>query len=296
VQRVLITGARGFAGRHLRVALERHGHEPVPSAVDVRDTQAVAEEMRTARPDAVAHLAAVTSVAESWKRERDVWEVNALGTLNVVLAVVAHAPAARVLVTSSAEVYGRAGDGAGLLDEDAPVAPISPYGRSKAATEIACARDDLDLVVARPFPHTGPGQSEAFAIPSFAGQIARIEAGQAPAVIRVGNLTARRDYLDVRCVVEAYVLLLEDGGGSRVVNVASGTAHPMRALLDKLIALATVDIEIAVDESRLRPDDVPLLLGSPRRLKDQTGWQATRSLDETLADVLNAARQRVGVE
>src|SRR5690242_844290 len=153
VQRVLITGAGGFAGRHLVSALEQRGSEAIASTADVRDGAALAEETRAVRPDAIAHLAAITSVADAWHREAEVWEVNALGTLNVVLAAVEHAPEARLLVVSSAEVYGRVPPEAGPITEDVPVAPISPYGRSKAAAEMACARDDLDVVVVRPFPH-----------------------------------------------------------------------------------------------------------------------------------------------
>ena len=174
--------------------------------------------------------------------------------------------------------------------------PISPYGRSKAAAELACAREELDIVVARPFPHTGPGQTETFAIPSFAAQIARIEIGLARAAIKVGNLDARRDYTDVRCVVDAYVRLLELRDGERVFNVATGTAHSMSSVLERLLALATVPIAVEVDPARMRPADIPLLVGSPRRLAEATGWRPIRSLDETLADVLAAARQGVGSE
>ena len=296
MQRVLITGAEGFAGRHLRDALTARGCEAIASSADVRDDAAISHEVQAARPDAVAHLAAVTSVAEAWNREREVWDVNAGGTLNVVLAVAEHAPAARLLVASSAEVYGRIAEDEGAVGEDRALAPTSPYGRSKAAAEIACARGELDVVVVRPFPHTGPGQSETFAIPSFAAQIARIEAGLSPPVIRVGNLSARRDYSDVRCVVDAYARLLEQRGGPRVFNVATGSAVSLASVLDRLLALATAEISVEIDPARLRPSDNPLLVGSPRLLMKATGWRPTRSLDETLEDVLNAARQGVVTE
>jgi GDP-4-dehydro-6-deoxy-D-mannose reductase len=296
VQRVLITGADGFAGRHLRAELELRGSEAIPSSADVRDAAALAREVRAARPDAIAHLAAITSVADAWSGEREVWEVNALGTLNVVLAVHEHAPEARLLVASSAEVYGRVAEDEGPIAEDHRVAPISPYGRSKVGAELACARDDLDVVVVRPFPHTGPGQTETFAIPSFAGQIARIEAGLAAPTLKVGNLAAQRDYCDVRCVVDAYARLLERHGEPRVVNVATGTAHSIASVLDRLLALATVQIAVEIDPSRIRPADIPWLVGSPQRLTSATGWGPTRSLDETLADVLNAAREGVSTE
>ena len=246
MQRVLITGADGFAGRHLRYRLEHRGTTVIASSADVRDADAVARELEATRPDSVAHLAAITSVADAWNRESEVWTVNALGTLNVVVAVARHAPEARLLVTSSAEVYGRI-SGEEPIEEDHVLAPTSPYGRSKAAAEIACGRDDLDIVVVRPFPHTGPGQTETFAIPSFAGQIARIEAGLVAPVLKVGNLAARRDYSDVRCVVDAYARLLEMRGGPRVVNVASGRAESLGSVLDRLLALATREIAVEPD-------------------------------------------------
>lgn len=296
MQRVLITGADGFVGTHLRSALDAREIETVALSADVRDGDALAREVAETGVDAVAHLAGISSVADAWGREREVWAVNALGTLNVVLAVAEHAPEARLLVVSSSEVYGRISEDEGPVDEDRPVAPTSPYGRSKAAAELACARDDVDVVIARSFPHTGPGQTETFAIPSFAGQIARIEAGLAPPVIKVGNLEARRDYCDVRCVIEAYIGLLERRGGPRVLNVSTGTAHSMRFVLDRMLALTPMEIAVELDPSRLRAADIPLLVGSARRLTETTGWRPTRSLDETLADVLDAAREGVRTE
>ena len=149
------------------------------------------------------------------------------------------------------------------------------------------------IVIARSFPHTGPGQTETFAIPSFAGQIARAEAGLAPPTIKVGNLAARRDYCDVRCVVDAYIRLLELRGEPRVLNVATGAAHSMRFVLDRMLALTRVEIAVERDPSRLRAADIALLVGSHRRLAEATGWRPSRSLDETLADVLDAAREGV---
>ena len=288
-----MTGSNGFAGRHLRSALAARGIDTIAAAADVRDAEAVARDVREAQPDAVAHLAAITSVADAWGRERDVWDVNAIGALNLALAVKAHAPEARLLMVSSAEVYGLVAEDDGPIAEDATVAPTSPYGRSKAAAELACARDDLDIVIARPFPHTGPGQTETFAIPSFAGQIARIEAGGAPPVIKVGNLAARRDYSDVRDVADAYARLLHLKGGPRVFNIATGGALAMWDVLEQLLALAAVEIAVEVDPGRMRPSDIPLLVGSSERLREATGWRPTRPLGETLADVLEAARQGV---
>ena len=192
--RVLLTGASGFAGTHLGRLLRASGADVVELACDVRRAGEVAKEVAAAHPVAIAHLAGLSSVGDSWQHEQETWEVNALGTLNVVLATIQAAPEARVLLASSAEVYGDSDDETALTEARA-VSPISPYGRSKAAAEIAGLRADLDVVVTRAFPHAGPGQSERFAIPAFAHQIARIERGDAPPVLKVGNLAARRDYL-----------------------------------------------------------------------------------------------------
>ena len=230
---MLLTGASGFAGTHLGRLLRASGADVVELACDVRRAGEVAKEVAAAHPVAIAHLAGLSSVGDSWQHEQETWEVNALGTLNVVLATIQAAPEARVLLASSAEVYGDSDDETALTEARA-VSPISPYGRSKAAAEIAGLRADLDVVVTRAFPHAGPGQSERFAIPAFAHQIARIERGDAPPVLKVGNLAARRDISDVRCVADAYSRLLAVRGGPRIVNIASGVDYEIADVVRRL--------------------------------------------------------------
>ena len=288
---VLVTGAQGFVGAHLWSALVRNGLDPVQFDGDIRNRDTVAARVAEVAPDAVVHLAALASVAASWGAEHDVWDVNATGTHNLVSAIREHAPTARFVAVSSADVYGVVPENEQPIAEVQACAPCSPYGVSKLAAEVPVLHSGLDAVVARPFPHLGPGQDERFAIASFAAQISRIEAGSEDAVLRVGNLNARRDFTDVRCVADAYVALLH-ARVTGIVDIASGTADRVGDVLERLLALATVPIEIAVDEARLRPADVPLLCGDATRIREATRWTPRRSLDETLSDTLDAFRRK----
>jgi GDP-4-dehydro-6-deoxy-D-mannose reductase len=290
LERVFVTGARGFAGGHAVARLQEAGIEVSELRGDLRDGDALAAELRAARPDGVLHLAAVASVADAFGRPRETWEVNATGTLVLLDAVAEAAPDARVVLVSSCEVYGVVPEERQPIGEGTLLAPRSPYAASKAAAEMAAAASSLDVVVARPFPHLGPGQDERFAIASFAAQLARIERGEAPPRLSVGNLDARRDYCDVRDVAEAYLKLLTSDGASGAYNVCRGEAHRIGDVLDRLRALVQTPVEVVVDPERLRPLDVPLLLGDPARLHAATGWCATRPLDQSLADVLTAFR------
>jgi GDP-4-dehydro-6-deoxy-D-mannose reductase len=292
--RVLITGAAGFAGTHLTALLEANGDEVVPFAGDIRDLDGLRAELAAARPTAIAHLAGLASVAQAWGAERSVWDVNATGTVNLLLAARDAAEDARVLLVSSAEVYGVVPEQRQPIGEDEALAPRSPYGVSKAAAEIAGRQSPLDIAIARPFNHIGPGQDTRFAIPSFCAQIAAIESGRQPPRIEVGNLSARRDLSDVRDVAEAYGLLLRPGGANGPFNVASGETHVIGDLLERLLALTDVPIEVVVDQSRLRPSDVPMLCGDSTRLRAELGWAPTRALDRTLADTLAFYRARGG--
>lgn len=308
----LITGAAGFAGRHLLsclrtaqpdgrlVAWSRHhveadaGDHVEWRKVDVTDRADVTLGIIEAQPDRVVHLAGSPHVGQSW---RDAWmplKTNVVGTHNVLEAIRQHRPHSRVLVVTSAMIY-RASDEP--LDEDAAVGPSSPYGFSKLAQDqlaLAAAREDeLDVVVARPFNHVGPGQDPSFFLSSFAKQIALIEAGLSPPEIHVGNLDAERDLSDVRDVVEAYVRLLGAGVAGRPYNICSDKTHRVGDLLERLIALARVPVTQVIDPARLRPSDVPRLVGSSARLRGELGWEPRRSIDVTLTDTLEYWRAEV---
>lgn len=306
--KVLITGAGGFVGRHLTAALkDRHpdwvldapvGHDGAIS-VDVTDAAAVDAWIAEAQPDIVVHLAAVAAVTASVKDPRLAWRVNLDGTLNLTLAIQERAPKAHLLFVSSAEVYGDSLNIADPINETALLQPVNPYAASKAAADILvrqAAIAGLSATVVRPFNHVGPGQSEVFVVPDFAGQIARIEAGLREPIIEVGSLDDERDFLDVADVIDAYSLLLERRGEAcahGVFNVASGVAIRIGDLLERLLSLAKLRIEIRVDERRLRPAPIPRVVGDATRLR-ALGWSPTRSLDHTLAAVLEDRRRSLG--
>jgi GDP-4-dehydro-6-deoxy-D-mannose reductase len=263
----------------------------VPAEADVLDPQAVAAAVRAARPAAVVHLAALSSVAESWADVGGVWSVNVVGTVNVLEAVRAEAPEARVLFASTGEVYGRAATIP--TPETEPLAPISPYAATKAAAEIACEharRHALDVVVARAFNHEGPGRDTRFAIGSWTRQIAQLEEAGG-GTLEVGDLTAERDLTDVRDVCRAYTLLLDDAVEPGTYNVASGRSLPMSAVVERLVALARVDVVVEQRPERMRPADIPRMAGDASRLRAATGWQPEIPLEQTLADALDAARE-----
>jgi GDP-4-dehydro-6-deoxy-D-mannose reductase len=288
---VLVTGASGFVGPYLVAALEARGKQVVApaggAALDLTDRLAVDRFVREVAPAEVYHLAALSSVAASFDDPTPAYAVNVMGTLHLLDAVRKHAPQARVLVVSSAEVYGGS---APRLFEHSPLLPASPYAASKAAAEMIAIQHarayGLHVVRARAFNHTGPGQAARFAVSAFARQIARIEVGRQDPVLGVGNLAARRDFLDVRDVVEAYLALVGAGQAGAVYNVCSGRAIALQELLDGLLAHAKVGITVERDPALFRPLDVPEVCGDPGAIHAATGWQARIPLEKTLADVL----------
>lgn len=309
--RVLVTGARGFVGRHVVAALHARGHSVVEAdhavtddalPIDVTDPLAVRGAFELARPDAVVHLAAQAFVPASIADPRATFETNATGTLHVLDAAQAQAEEGlppRVLVVSSADVYGAQPAASYPLRETTAPHAMNPYAASKIAAEalaIAYARTyKLDVVVTRAFNHIGAGQDERFAVAAFAAQIARVAAGGDP-LVSVGNLEAIRDFLDVRDVCAAYVALIEGGGeAGEIYNVCSGVATPMREVLRQLVTLARVAVEIREDPARMRPADVPVSVGDASKLRDATGWAPAIPLAAALRAVLDDARTRVQV-
>lgn len=297
--RVLVTGATGFLGRHLAALLAARGDEvtalalepgPLPPAIrfvaaDVRDAGGVARAVAAAAPDAIVHLAALSHVGESWRRMPEYFAVNVLGTENVAAA----ARGRRLLLASTAEVYGAVPEAEQPIAEDRAVAPRSPYALTKAAAErLAVA---AGATVARLFNLAGSGQTPNFALPSFAAQLATIARGAAPPVLRVGNLAARRDFVHVADAAEAIAVLLEAGAPGAVANVASGRAVSIAEALDRLRAVAGVEVRLEEDPERLRPLDVPLLAGDAARLA-ALGWRPRRGLDQALTDLWREALEK----
>lgn len=305
---VLVTGAAGFAGSHLVdhlveggaevVAWHRPGRPPareVPrtrwEAVDLLDGDAVDAAVARLRPAAVYHCAGAAHVGRSWDSTEPTFATNVRGTHHLLRALERVGTPARVLVPSSALVYRAADE---MLTEAHPLVPNSPYGLSKLAQEMLARRSNgpLGVTIARAFNHLGPRQDPQFAASGFARRIADIERGIWEPEISVGNLGARRDLTDVRDTVRAYRLILERGTPGQPYNVCSGHAMTIRELLDLLLARARVPVSVKVDPSRYRPNDTPLLVGDPSRLRDELGWMPTIPLEQTLDDLLEYWRSR----
>lgn len=298
--KVAVTGANGFLGQHLTAALlaagdevvalslERGGLAPaIPfRAVDVRDRAALERALDEFAPDAVVHLAALSHVGDSWRRIADYYAVNVLGTENV-----ARVARGRLLFSSSAEVYGVVPEPEQPIPEERPPAPRSPYALTKAFAERIAL--EAGGVVVRSFNLVGEGQATTFALPSFAAQLAAIAVGAAPPVLAVGNLGARRDFVDVRDAVAAFRLLLAKGEAGTIYNLASGEAPSIAQMLDRLRAVAGVGAEVRVDAERVRPVDVPLLSGDARRL-GALGWApgGAGSVERALAALWREALAR----
>jgi GDP-4-dehydro-6-deoxy-D-mannose reductase len=306
---VLVTGVLGFVGRRLAAALDARGDrvtglaereeaDPpahgVVSVGDILDPGAVAAAVVAARPEWVVHLAGQSSAAISFEKPVETFRVNVLGTWNLLEAVRVHAPGARVLVVGSGEAYGPQPEGSRVA-EDAPFHPVSPYALSKAAADHvaeAFVRRGLDVVRTRSFGHTGPGQSPTFAIPSFARQIAAIEAGRAEPVLKVGNLEVTRDLTDVRDVVPAYLALLERGRSGAAYNVCRGEGVRLADVTRALVERSRVPVRIEVDPARVRPADLPWLVGDRLAIGRDAEWAPSIPLERTLDDVLDDWRRR----
>ncbi|MCS7087205.1 MAG: GDP-mannose 4,6-dehydratase [Thermoflexales bacterium] len=313
--RVLITGMAGFVGQHLArllieethwtligVSRDATGDRQHPRVLwwqlDLRDSDAVNRLLRYERPDIIVHLAAQAHVPTAWKDPWGTYENNLKATVNLFEAIVANQLAPRVLLVSSNEVYGRPESEADLpFTESRPPQPTNPYAVSKAAQELIALQyrrsHGLDVVIARPFNHIGPGQDARFVAADFARQIAEIEAGLRAPVMLLGNMAAQRDFTDVRDVVRAYLALIRLGDPGVAYNVCSGQPRSIQALLDALLALTSVKIEQRTDPSKFRAADTPISYGDPTRIREATGWLPRIPFEQTLADVLNDWRARV---
>lgn len=306
---IVVTGASGFVGRHLLTALQQAGRTPLigwrnrhtadaPEVrwrqVNILDREAVRRAVADDRPARIFHLAGAPHVGDSWRNSLPTLQVNVLGTHHLLEAVRLEQPRCRVLVVTSGMIYR---PGPEALSEDAPMVPSNPYGLSKLAQDqlarLVAEQDGLDVVVARPFNHIGPGQDPTFAVSSFARQIALIEAGAVAPELRVGNLDAERDLTDVRDVVAAYVRIMDQARTGDAFNVCSGGTHRIGALLEALLALTPAAVTVSPDPDRLRPSDIPRLLGSHARLTAALGWTPAIPITRTLTDTLNWWRAAV---
>lgn len=304
----LVTGAAGFAGGHLVEHLlegEAHvaawGHGPVPAipqasdrvswtSVDITDPEAVTAALAETRPSSIFHCAGIADVHSTWSGSATALRVNVMGTHNLLTARERLGLDVPVLITGSALVY-RPSETA--LSEDAPIGPTNPYGVTKLAQELVGLAARGRVIVTRPFNHAGPRQAPAYVTSSFARQIVEVETGIREPVLEVGNLDARRDITDVRDTVRAYRLLMEKGQAGRPYNVCRGEAFRVGDLLAALVSQSKAPIEVRKDPARLRPNDTPVVLGDPSRLRHDTGWTARIPIERTLHDLLDYWRQLV---
>ena len=302
--RVLITGAGGFVGNHLAAHLgqaqaaicalsarpffETETIHPAISENRLIDLKESSRRCAIYWPIAVPMRFIIWPPRPSFRGHLSIpWETlenNILSQLNIIRACLELKLRPRILIVSSAEIYGQVSSDQLPLDEDSAIRPTNPYSVSKVAQDMLGLQyylsHDLPIMRARPFNHIGPGQNDRFVAPAFAMQIAGIEEGQREAVINVGNLTAKRDFTDVRDIVRAYRLIVEKGRPGEAYNVASGVAHSIGRLLEILLGLSEIDIEVRVDPARLRPVDVPEIRGDSGKLRRDTGWQPSLSFEE----------------
>jgi GDP-4-dehydro-6-deoxy-D-mannose reductase len=313
--RVLITGAGGFVGPYLAMSLRKvvpdaellatgktACNHPVLGEIgilDVTDRKAVDTVIRHYRPERVVHLAGIAASLAANAHPEAAWCVHVRGTLNVANSILANIPNCWLLLVSSGMIYGGSAISGLPLNERALLDPADDYAVTKAAADLALgglARRGLKCLRMRPFNHTGPGQGEAFVVPSFAMQIALIEAGRHPPIIRVGNLDAERDLLDVRDVATAYALATKNAdhfAAGSIINIAGGVAYRVRDLLQRLVAFSDVEITIEQDAARRRRIDLPRIVGDAALARHLLDWSPMYTIEDTLREVLADCRVRV---
>jgi GDP-4-dehydro-6-deoxy-D-mannose reductase len=306
LSRVLITGCDGFVGRTLTARMNDAGYEVwgvdrfphdgmfaghTHFVNDLSDAGEVGALVAKAEPDAIVHLAAQASVHQSFDEPRETLVSNVVPVLNLLDALRSGKPGIRLLAIGSAEEYGKVAPEALPLTETAPLDPESPYALGKSIQNQCCrafaSLYGVDVVMTRSFNHTGPGQRDAFVLSGFARQITEIRMGTREPVIEVGNLSARRDFTDVRDVCDAYVALIEKGRAGEVYNVCSGESHNVGDLLERMCELGGCDVEIRVDPDRMRPVDVPDLRGDHGKITRETGWKPAIPTEDTLQALLD---------
>jgi GDP-4-dehydro-6-deoxy-D-mannose reductase len=313
--RILVTGADGFVGGYLlpelraafpsAVIIACAQKSTLPSAdiilpLDLDEPQSIRDCLAAAKADAVIHLAAESNVPRSFSEPERTWRINVDGTLLLARTLMQSAPETRLVYISSAEIYGLSFQAGIPLDENAAFAPGNPYAASKAVADLALGEmglRGLKVLRLRPSNHTGPGQTDAFVVPAFALQLAKIAAGRQEAVMQVGALDRWRDFLDVRDVCAAYVAALRNGDAcpnGAAFNIASGIPRRIGDILEALIARVGLAIEIRTDAARLRPTDVVTAVSNPSRARDLLGWTPLIAWDDTLDAVLADARAKAG--
>lgn len=314
-QRALVTGASGFVGKHLLTYLSQHtdwelygnAHAQPDNfdpprlrwlSFDLTNREQTVACVRDVRPDYVFHLAAQSNVQRAFKEPEATIINNVVGQLNLLEALREFAPEACIMITCSSEQYGLVRPQDIPIDEDTPQRPNNPYAVSKIAQDALALQYFLSYnqqtIRVRPFNHIGPGQTEHFVTAAFARQVALIEAGKQESIIYVGNLEAERDFTDVRDMVHAYYLAITKGEPGEVYNLGSGVGHSIQWILDTLVSQSSGKVEVRQDPARMRPSDIPSLVCNPARFYARTGWQPHIPIEQTLSDILDYWREKVG--
>lgn len=317
MKKAFITGITGFAGSFLAENLIQTGKYQISGnyltdqsfqnvasiadkiklhKIDLQNSDAIESVILEEKPDLIFHLAALTAPGESFENPGQFITNNILAQINMFEAVRRAKLSSKILVVSSAEVYGNVSPSDLPIDEETNLAPVNPYAVSKVACDFLGLQYFLSykipIIRVRPFNHIGPRQSPAFVVASFAKKIAEIEVGRIEPVLKVGNLSTKRDFTDVRDTVWGYQLLLEKGMAGEVYNIGSGRSFEIKYLLDTLLSFSNKKIAVKVEPSLMRPVDVPELVCDNSKIKVATGWEPKIPIEETLRETLNYWRQQ----
>ncbi len=316
---ILITGINGFVGSHLAeyvlnnklgnvIGLNRDFNTSIENIAqiknkielvecDITDSHRVESVVKETKPELVFHLAAQSFVPASWNSPVETMNTNVLGSVNLFEAVRKFSPESVLQIACSSEEYGFVKETELPITEEQPLRPLSPYGVSKVSMDLLGYQYfksyGLKVVRTRAFNHTGPRRGEVFVVSDWSKQIAEIEAGKRKPLIKVGNLETKRDFLDVRDVVEAYYLATQKCDAGEAYNICSGTAYPMKELLNMLLDLSSADIKTEKDPAKMRPSDVQVLVGDSAKFREKTGWKPKIDFKQTLKDTLEYWRNRV---
>ena len=314
--KVLITGIAGFVGSHLAELLLKKGDEVFGICLaceslenireikkdlhltncDITDFDQLSKVIRRINPDEIYHLAALSSVGKSFAHPKDTIEANVSGTLYLLEILRNRRKEVRILIVGSSDMYGVVKPKDIPITEEKSLLPVSPYGTSKAMCDLLAYQYfksyGVQTIRVRAFNHTGPRQGMGFVVPDFASQIAKIEAGILPPVMKVGNLSSKRDISDVRDIVKGYQLLMKKGKAGEAYNICSGKAYSIKNVLKVLISLSKKKIRVGVDEKKNRPAEIPVLVGDNSKIKRTTGWKPEISIEKTLEDTLNFWRRK----
>ncbi len=313
--KAFITGIAGFAGRHLTgylldrgdevTGLEPEGCEDVDVLIkehgikihigDIRDEKTLLDALRQSKPDIVFHLAAQSSVRLSFENPQDTFSINIMGTLNLLETITRLDAPTKTLVITSSEIYGPLTPEECPVTEIHPLRPVNPYAVSKAAVDLLAYQYvksyGQQVYIARAFSHSGPWQKTVGVLSDWAFQIAKIDLGISPPTFKVGNINVNRDYTDVRDVIKAYVAIVDKGKPGEPYNVCSGIGYELGELLEKYRRFTRKKIKIEIDQSRMRPVDIPMLVGSNEKLRRDTGWSPAIDIDTTLKDIFDYWRE-----